>query len=116
VLIIDLPADLHQKSPPAERGRRLRNASPPAMGGGEHMGNRQGSKRIRPLWSWVKENRSKWIFFYFNSGRTLLEFSRRKYDEFFNSILTKILQMKAGFLGFLFQIFLKFQIQPVGFL
>jgi hypothetical protein len=50
--------------------------------GGERMGKRQGLKRIRPLQSWVKGNRTKWIFFDFNSGRTLLKFFRMKYDEF----------------------------------
>jgi hypothetical protein len=32
------------------------------MGGGERVGKRQGLKRIRPKLSWIKKNRSKYIF------------------------------------------------------
>jgi hypothetical protein len=75
--------------------------------GSERVGKRQGVKRIRPLCSWVRRNRSK-HFFYFNTHRTFLDFYRTKSNIFLNSVLTKILQMKASFLRFFILNFLKF--------
>jgi hypothetical protein len=62
---------------------------------GARVRERQGRKRIRPLWSWVKGNRSS---LFFNNSRTFLDFYRMKYDKFLNSVLTKILKMKGSFI------------------
>jgi hypothetical protein len=48
------------------------------------------------------------FFFDFNHGKTLLDFFKTQFDEFFNSVSITILKMKHNFLGFWFHIFFKF--------
>jgi hypothetical protein len=48
------------------------------------------------------------IFFTFNNRTNLLDFSRTKDNEFLNSVLTKILKMKASFFRIFISKFLIF--------
>jgi hypothetical protein len=73
-----------------------------------HIGPRLSCRPCKLcLWSWVKRNRSN-LFFPFNRQTKFLNFSCTKGNDFLNSVLTKILKMKASFLGFFISKFLKF--------
>jgi hypothetical protein len=60
------------------------------------------------MWSWVKRNRTNFVFSALNSRTNFLNFSKMKGNEFLNSVLTKILKMKSSFFRIFILKFVKF--------